>query len=419
MSGTVVDWELHRAPAGANVTETNLVDVLVRDTFNRFAKEAQCVIDDFDGSRRALYPELTPVLFRCKLDTDGGFSDRWGGYVSNPRQEGNQLILDCLSHDGWLRRRQVFLTFTGVLISSILNTLITTLTPLNWVPAQVTVVNDAIITRTWRGESLDVVIQELAGLSAGEEFGADDSANFFFRQPSVTNAPYGFPDGSYADTDFDKNSSREINRVTLYYGTSPSTGAVTVQDLARQSALQALLGSPQPVVSEFTTTYPEITTEASAKAKATGLLGQNVTIVRGSITTWEALQHRPGQVMSVVVNEKAINGSYRLAAIEYRWKEDKTVIKMAENRQGVVDVLIALSGEVTRIDNRAADVNAAIVDFVEIEADINMSTHLQVITRSYPNDIWLFGIRGFGNLDNPQGKLGDRLGAPVIVYGED
>jgi hypothetical protein len=415
---SVVEWELRRV--NGDVLEDALLDARVLDTFNRFAREATAIVDDPDGSKAALYPELTPVLFRCKTQDDVAFADRWGGFVTNPRQEGNQLILDCLSHDAWLRRRQVFLDYTATLISDILEDLITLLTPLNWDAAKVTVTNDTAITRTWRGESLDVVLQELASLSAGEEFGADDEADFFFRPVNVTNAPYGFPDASYEETDFDINASREINRVTLYYGTGAGTGAVTVNDLARQAELQTLLGSPRPVVSEFTTTYPEIDSEAAAEAKARDLLEQNATLQKGSIRTWDALQHRPGQVANVADSEKGINADFRIASIEYRWRDDRTVIVVAENRLGVVDVLVALSGEVTRIDNRDADVGVDIVLFTELELPVDVETHLTVITRAAATDDFRFGEVALGHrLGDPRaggGLLGDRYGPRTIVY---
>ncbi len=416
---TSVLWELRRV--NGNILEANLVDVRIVDAFNRFARDATAIIDDSDGTKNALYPELTPVLFRSKLDTDVGFTDRWGGFVTNPRQEGNQLVIDCLSHDAWLRRRQVFATFTNQSKSSILQSLVTTLTPLTYDPLQVTVVNDSPITRTWRGEPLDVVIQELSDLSSGEEFGADDSATFFFRQANVEAAPSDFADHAYAQTDFDKDATREINRVTLYYGVAPGTGAVTVNDFDRQTELQTKLGSPRPVVSEFTTTYPEITTEAAAIAKAQSLLGQTATIQKGRIWAWDLLQHRPGQVMHVVDSEKSVDADFRIARIEYQWQGDETIVSVAENRMGAVDVLVALSGEVTRIDNRDADATAVILSLIELQAaNLAVTTHLQLVTQSVPSDMFLLGeVASTHVLGDGRGKLGDRLGPEVIVYGFD
>lgn len=419
------DAEISTLADGGSVSDANLVmqyemdagepallDVEVTDAYNRFARQATAVLDDEEGEKADAYPRPTPVELDVKRDADNHFQMRFGGFVINTESDQDATTLEILSHDFWLRKRQVFQSFTDVAISDILNDLVVDLTPLDWDPDKVTVVNEQTITRDWKGERLDEVIAELASISAGEDFGATDEGVFFFREQSKNSAPRNFTEGDYVEANFSEDGKQEVNKVTLYYGEGSNTGAVSVQDRASQKELAEELGRPRPVVVGETKTYPEIGSEKAAERKARQILTDRTTIQTGSVETWEAFDVYPGQVTHVTVGEQNVNRDFRIAEITYQWRDDSTQVKLAENSDGVLDTLVNLSQEVSRIDSRAADESATITQFVELAQQIGVEFDLTAYKRTVPDDQLLFGATkgGWGDPQAGGGYWGDQRG---------
>ncbi|MDI6877536.1 MAG: hypothetical protein QMC96_12290, partial [Methanomicrobiales archaeon] len=375
----VDDWvALH----GDLPTPLDILEVRVRDAFNRFARTAAVLVADPDGSIAAASPPGTPILLYCSETGADPFLLRFGGFVIDPKTDADTTTLELLSFDFWLKKRIVYYGFAGSTVSAALQYLIETYTPLAWNPSAVQVVNDVTFTREWKGTPLDEVIAELAALSADEEFGADDTGTFFFRPRSVNRSPRDFPEGDYYEAEFDEDARAQVNRVTLYYGEYPDTGAIAVQDKKAQLVLQERFGSPRPVVIEITRVYPEIATEDAARAKARQILDEKRSIRTGELRTWNAFAVRPGDVCRVEVEDQQVDGEFRVAQIEYFWPDGETAVRLAENAEGVVDVLVEISDEVSRIDARAADLDATLLEVVGLETELEIETELAVyITR--------------------------------------
>lgn len=404
----MTDWRLERT--NDSVFESNLVDARYRDAFNRFAREAEAWIYDPDGSKRSLYPPHTPI--KIDVDDGSGFTTQFGGFVLNPKTDANTLVLDIGSHDLWLRKRNPFINYSSTTISSILNDIITTYTPLTWDASKVTVVNDVTITDEWRGEFLSTVIDDLASASAGEEFGADNDGVFFFRPRETNPAPRNFTEGQYLNPDFEENAAKEVNKVTVYY-TSDSSVAVSVQDRDSQKRLQNELGYPNPVVIETQRDHPEIPNQDAAERKAEAILEGESTIRTGELDTWGGFDIEPGDVTRVVVPEQDVDDDYRVAAIEHGWRsQPPTSVALAENDEGATDVLVALSGEARRVDLKGADPNATITEIISLQQDVEIEQELVVVTRSVPDDQFLFGDwkGGVGDPDVGGGLIGDQTG---------
>ena len=327
-----------------------------------------------------------------------------------------------LSHDFWLRKRQVFRSYEAVPISDVLEELIIDLTPLDWIPGEegegsVNVQNDQEITRRWRGERLDEVLADLAAQSANEEFGANDEGEFFFRPRNERSSPRDFEAGEYATAAFEEDGKQEVNEVTLYYGEGDDAGAVSVQDRESQWDIARELDRPRPVVVGMTKSFPEIDSELAAERKARQLLAERSVVQTGSVTTWEAFGVQPGDLTSVEVPEQGIDREFRVAEVTYRWADDETEIQLAENTGGVVDTLVEMSNEISRLDVRAANLDADIKRFLDFERVLDVGVELEVYRREVPDDQLLFGTPkgGWGDPDGGGGYWGDRRGEREIV----
>jgi len=403
-----VTWRLLDVNAGEY--DDRLVDVPeCTDAYNRFARRAVAELDDPDGTVPTEYPRPTKVELEVKRNVDNSFSRRFGGFVAGHNSTRQGTELEILSHDQWIKRAEaVFRSYTDTAISTIITDLIDAKTPLSI--DEVSVVNDQSITRDYGGETLESVLDELAAISAGEEYGATDTAAFFFRPREERSSPRDFTPGEYLDVEFEEDGKREANQVTIYYGGSDGS-AIQVNDPASQKELQDELGTDDPVVIPAPSkSYPEITTEAAAERKGNQILNDRSTIQTGELSTWEAFDVRPGDVTRVVDPEQDVDADFRVAEISYSWRSDETAVVVAENKPGVVDQLVAQSEEIQRLDNRAANSDATITRFENLSHEFFQDFELTVLKRTIPDDQFLWGelAGGWGDPRAGGGRWGDR-----------
>jgi len=397
--------------------ETELYDAMVVDAFNRFARRSRVVLNDPDGTKKLLYPKGTLVTLQVEEKGTTGFVTQFGGFVIDITLEQDTTILDCLSHDFWLRKREVFKTYTSQTLSYILNDLITSLTPIIWDAGLVDVLDDITITRTWKGEKLDEVIREISTMSTKEEFGATDDRKFFFRPREDSTSPRDFTDGEWATARFPEEAKEEVNKVTVYYGEPPNTASVSVQDLIAQQDLADKIGSSSPVVLEANKAHPEIDNEDAARLKARAVLDAREPILIGELNTWGAFDVSPGDVTHVEVPDEDVDGFFRVAELQYNLLANNTVVRVAENREGVIDSLLHMSEEITRVDMKTADLLGTRTEVIEIPTIIELEISLKVYTMIVSNDAFIFGERfgGFGEPDIGGGLLGDQRGPKAQV----
>lgn len=394
-------------------SDSRLLDVLdCTLSYNRFARSAEVELDDPDGTVPAEYPRPTPVELYVKRDIDDEYSRRFGGYVSNPKRHQNTTTLKLLSHDTWIRSRDVYREFTSTAISAILEELITDLTPLTWDASRVDVYDDAVVDVSWSGVPLDKVVEQLAAYSNDEIFGATDGMVFFFEQRDSNRSPRDFTAGEYfADSvEFEEDGTAELNEVTVYYGGNPASDAVVVSDAAAQKSLQDELDADRPVVISTSKTYTEITAEEQARRKGREILSGASEILTGEMTTWEAFNVDPGDVARVQIPDQSIDDEFRVAEISHSWGDDETDLVLAENSEGVVDTLVELSDEVSRVEARAADNNATITRFSTFNIPFVVEWELDAYKRTVPDDQLLFGETkgGWGDTRTGGGLWGDQ-----------
>lgn len=402
-----VSWRLYDPMKGNEIS--GLIGCRITDTFSRFSRSAEVTLYDPDGSLALQYPRSTPLQI-FGSENGGPSTLRFGGYASAVRMDNAQTTIELLSFDSWLRGRSVYRQYSGQTPTVILEDLITTLTPLTWGADQVSVTKNDPISRTWKGQKLDEVIAEL--LTGGEEFGATDTGTFYVRQPCTSRSHRDFGEGEWCAADFDEDGKSEVNKVTVYWGSGSNTGIVSVQDSASQLALKEALGASVPVVIEQTETYTEISSEVEARAKAQSILNSREIIQTGTLKTWGALAVRPGDVCRVTVPEHQVDADFRVAAVEYGLSGE-TAITLAENAEGVVDMLVELSDKVSRIEAANADTDASLVEYIAAKETIEIVETVKVYTRAVPPNMFTFGVNrgklGAGSM------IGDHRGPRVEV----
>jgi hypothetical protein len=172
---------------------------------------------------------------------------------------------------------------------------------------------------------------------------------------------------------------------------------------------------------ERTTSYPEILTEDEAIKKAQAILADRATIQTGSLRSWEAFDVYPGDVALVEAPDEGIAGDFRVAAIEYWWLKDATYVTLAENAEGVLDVLVGMTDEITRIDNRAADPDVAPVQVMALEATLlDFDVEIKIWSRTVPDSAFVWGAfrGGWGDPLQGGGVWGDQRGALTLLVDE-
>ncbi|MFA7122195.1 MAG: hypothetical protein WC277_11995, partial [Bacilli bacterium] len=132
-------WKLYAPTTAAWVP--GILDCYVQDAFSRFGRTAEVRIYDPDSTIEQIYPRDTPLELWVS-ERGSPLALRMGGFVSKVTTDAGTTTLKLLAHDFWIRRRAVFKTYSSQTVSAILEDLITTLTPLEWNPALVSITYD-------------------------------------------------------------------------------------------------------------------------------------------------------------------------------------------------------------------------------------------------------------------------------------
>jgi hypothetical protein len=357
----MTDWQLRRV--NDNTVDDSLQSLELTDTFNRFARIAEVELDDPESVKVSEYPRGTLVELEVAVEGFFSFSRRFAGFVADYTQDRNRTSLTILSHDFWVRKRTVNRSFIQTRLDVILQTLIEDLTPLTYDSSLVDIQTNPEISREWRGEQLEVVLEELGEISGGnEDYGATNDLEFFFREREFESSPRDFEQGEYIDVEWNQDGKREVNRAIIEYGEDDSAGVQIREDASAQLDLQEQLNSDDPVVIEERKAYPEITDPDAAADKAKQLLNDKSTLTTGELSTWEAFAVRPGEVTTVVDPETDTNGEFIVAEITYRWpgESPETQVTVADKSVATSEELINLSDDITRVDLRATDADAPV-----------------------------------------------------------
>lgn len=392
----VTEFRVVRQPSGT--VDTSLYDVRpLREAFQRAASGGTLSFADSDGTTEADYPYGQ----RCQVQstTDGGstWTTRLEGFVANAtpnRRDGlPQVDVDLVAYDHLLRRRKVYKTYSSTTISSILKDLITTFTAVTWNASKVTVTNDATISREFKGDRVDEAIAYLASESGDEEWGVDDSLEFFFQEQDTTRAP-AVSDADVIDHDLPTQGKRAINRFKLFYGPSGNRNAVVVEDRESQQDLKNKLGTGGGVEIADSDTLPEVTDEDRAEAIARQQLDGRSVIRTGTVTVpLGRFGTEAGDVINLTVSAAGITDSdFRVAQIEYNWQDGETVLTIAENRGEIDDLLVALSDSVDNVRAREADPSVTPTNFLDLQSGVTVSQSATVIEKTVNSGAFTFGL---------------------------
>lgn len=385
-------WEARDPDTGE--ADPALLDANVTDAVNRFAREAQIEFHDPGTDKPDEYSDYTLVDLYARERRGESFERRWAGFVVEQKWESDTATIDLLSHDHWLKRRKVYRSYEDEDPIDLLEDLITTFTPLIWDADLVELVDPpGEITQTYKGETPSEIVGNIVDASDQEQFGATNDREFFVQERNPTEAPVTFTPGRYVSTDWDDDSRGETNQVTVRYGENGDQ-AVSVDDKGAQQALADEIGSDTPVVLEKSKTYEGIEDAATARTKAESILRKGDPIQVGEIKTYGATGLTPGDVVTVVDPETGIDGEFRVAEIEYKWRDDETTTVVAENREGVEDVIAGLSEEVDRVEARPAATDPEVREYIELDVIGEMGFALTVREQMFSADILRFGDVG-------------------------
>ena len=392
--------------------EEDMIDAVIFDNFNRFARRGTVVLLDPDGIKHLTYKKGYLVTVQVHPEGMGEWHNLIGGFVMDLVRKTSTTELSLLSHDLWIKKRDVFKTYTAKSVSYILEDLITDLTPLIWDSGLVDVLNDIDVTRTWKGERLDEVINELSSISANEEFGATDDRKFFFRPREIVTAAQDFLDGDYIEAEFPQKERQELNKVTVYYGESPNQARVSVQNLDKQQELADEIGATSPVVLEATKHFPEIDNEDAARLKAQRILENSENPLIGELSTWGGFELKPGQVTYIEAPDEDVSASFRISELQYMYLKGETILRVIENYVGVLDTLVNMSDDIVRVDMRDTDVSVPATETISLEQPYKIVQTVRAWKMTVPDTMFILGELK-GNLGDPGvggGLLGDDRG---------
>lgn len=393
-------------------TEREVTDVYMKDAFNRFAREADVEVYDPDGSIISKFPRQTPVVMYYSPNPEAPWTLRFGGFVSEIKTDEDFTNVQVLGHDFWLRKApDLFKSYSSDTVKFALEDIVTRLTPIKWVEDNIDLNRNPTFTRNFKGDSLEDAISEFDAIAGGNhEWGVNDKREFFFRQREQSSADVTLSKDNYLEAEFDDDTKRDVNDVTIYFGEGNNTDSIRVQDREQQKQLAEKINSDNPVKVSLTKSYPEIESKESARNKAEAIIESRSRIKSGDIKSWAKVNNFPGEVVSVSADDQDNSGSFRIAEVEHTWSKDETKFKVAENIRGVEDELVNLSDEVKRIDNRAADKNATVTEYFSFTQDLGLKQHVKVYERSI-NDTGIYGHPQDKNSAYGEAKYGDRKGS--------
>jgi hypothetical protein len=123
----------------------------------------------------------------------------------------------------------------------------------------------------------------------------------------------------------------------------------------------------------------------------------------GTVTTFGLYDAEPGDTINITIESRGIDTEFRIAAVEYRWGRDETILTVVERRGDQDKILSRISESVKRQEMETADRDApsnrittteanAIID-VSVDADGNTPDGTRFVNpgRNAVRDAWATG----------------------------
>lgn len=366
----MANWELQLNEE--QTFEPDLIDTTVVDTFNPFGNHALAQIEDIGGERFEQYPRGTRVDFWYSTDESqdilvddgsGGqeinsaYTKRFTGYVVERREADSDgadtLEVEAYSFDQFLRRNVVDEDLSGQPILSALDTIIDKYTPVYRNAGLVGVVDNQTLTQSYEGEKVEDVLRSLSKKSGNEEFGVTEDVEFFWREPETNPAPRDIDNSQWTDYDIPELGAEKINEVEVWFNGGGES--VIVDDGSDKTELENSLGLEGPGTQKEEITREDITDISDARAVGEQYLDSRNNTLTGTVTTYGLNDAKPGDVINIQINERGIDGDFRIAEHEIRWGEDKNILTIVEKRGEQDDILVELSNTLDRVEAREAN----------------------------------------------------------------
>jgi len=376
-----VEWRVTRD--GTDV-ETGVFDVdPVVDTANPFGDYCVFKLDDRGGQKFENYERGTRVDVAVSNNAGITFDNRFTGYVVERReteQSGADVLeVEAYSFDQFLRRNTVTNDQTGNLISEALADIIQTDTAVSYVAGNVTVGDDQELTRGYQGVAVEEALRDLAFKSQNENFGVNDNLEFFFRPRETIHIDRGVDNTQWFNYDIPELGKEAINEVEVWF--DDGDRSVIVDDGTDKLDLQDNLGLPSPGTQRAELNRPLITNISDAEDIGRKYLTFRNATLSGTVTTFGLYDAEPGDTIDITIDARGIDAEFVIAAIEYRWGVDQTILTIVEKRGDVDDILTEISDSVQRVEmnganrdapsNRITTTNATAIVSLTADADGN------------------------------------------------
>ncbi|QAS68877.1 baseplate hub [Haloferax tailed virus 1] len=396
--------------------QNNVWDVQVVDTANPFGDYAVFKMDDRGGQAFEAYPRGTRVEAYVSEGTEP-LDNRFTGYVverrENEQQGADVLEVEAYSFDQFLRRNTVTNDQTGNTISQALADIIQTDTPVRFNAANITVGDDQELTRSYQGDPVENALRDFAFKSTNEDFGVGDDLEFFFQPRETVHIDRGVDNTQWFRYDIPELGKEAINEVEVWFDDGEES--VIVDDGTDKLDLQDSLGLPSPGTQRKELQRPLVTDISDAEDIGRKYLAFRNSTLSGTVTTYGLYDAEPGDTIDITIDPRGIDEEFVIAAIEYRWGVDETILTVVEKRGDVDDILSELSESVQRIEmqganrdapkNRITTTNAAAIVSVDVDAGGTSADADRFVNdgRNAVRDAWT----GAGNPDIANIVVGD------------
>ncbi|AFH22764.1 hypothetical protein OSG_eHP34_00155 [environmental Halophage eHP-34] len=261
------------------------------------------------------------------------------------------------------------------------------------------------LTRSYRGEPVEVVLRDLAFKSGNEAFGVNDSREFFFRPRETKHIDRGIDNTQWFNYDIPELGKDAINEVEVFF--NDGNESVVIDAPTDKLELQDGLSLPEPGTQREELNRPLVTDIQDAEDIGRQYLQFRNATLSGTVTTFGLYDAEPGDTINITIESRGIDTEFRIAAVEYRWGRDETILTVVERRGDQDKILSRISESVKRQEMETADRDApsnrittteanAIID-VSVDADGNTPEGTRFVNpgRNAVRDGWT----GDGNPD--------------------
>jgi len=359
------------------VLEQDLINIQYIDSVNPFGDYIIAQIEDNLGQKFDEFPFGTGVQVLVE-DEDGNQFQKFRGFVVERRENDQQgqdvLEVEAYSFDQFLRQNDVSNDQSGKLISEAVKDIVQTDTPVDFVQANVNVVDDFELQRSFQDERVGTALQSLSFLSGNEGFGVNFSKDFFFRPREQKEISRGIDNTQWFNYDIPERGKEAANEVEVRYDDGDKS--VIVDNSDQKLKLKRGLGLSEPATKRERITRANIRNAQDAENEGRRFLKlKNVTLT-GTITTFGLFEAEPLDIIDVEIIPRGIDSTFVITQIEYNWGRDETTLTVVEQRGFDDDLFVRLSEKTERIDLRDTEPQA--VQNRVIATDVSASVTSQL-----------------------------------------